>query len=170
MLFLIFLLVDGTIRTNNDGSGSGRTKNIRVQIQNTDFQKIWNKFHRFPYVFFHVFKYKAVLRIRDILVRIRIRGSVPLTNGSSYFRQWPSRWQLKITSFFKDKKPQKSHKTIGNKETASGFWSPILYYRVSIMQDCLLELSGLRAGFFSWKQLGLKQNKVCTFLCENYSK
>ncbi len=31
-----------------------------------------------------------VLRIRDILVRIRIRGSVPLTNGSrsSYFRQW----------------------------------------------------------------------------------
>jgi hypothetical protein len=35
----------------------------------------------------------AVLRIRDILVRIRIRGSVPLTNGfgsgadSYYFRQ-----------------------------------------------------------------------------------
>jgi hypothetical protein len=34
----------------------------------------------------------AVLRIRDILVRIRIRGSVPLTNrsesdsGSCYFR------------------------------------------------------------------------------------
>ncbi len=41
-----------------------------------------------------------VLRIRDILIQIRIRGSIPLTNrswfGSCYFRQWPSRWQLKI--------------------------------------------------------------------------
>ncbi len=48
---------------------------------------------------------KTVLRIRDILVRIRIRGSVPLTNesgsgsGSCYFRQWPSRWQRKIKCF-----------------------------------------------------------------------
>jgi hypothetical protein len=34
-------------------------------------------------------KVATVLRIRDILVRIRIRGSVPLTNGSGswYFRQ-----------------------------------------------------------------------------------
>jgi hypothetical protein len=30
-------------------------------------------------------------RIRDILVWIRIRGSVPLTNGSCSFRQWPSK-------------------------------------------------------------------------------
>ncbi len=41
-----------------------------------------------------------VLRIRDILVRIRIRGSVPLTNGSGSgsccFRQWPSRWRWKL--------------------------------------------------------------------------
>jgi cystathionine gamma-lyase len=29
----------------------------------------------------------SVLWIRDILVRIRIRGSVPLTNGSCYFRR-----------------------------------------------------------------------------------
>ncbi len=48
----------------------------------------------------------AVLRIRDILVQIRTRGSLPLTNGSKfgsgtgtgsgscYFRQWPSRRQL----------------------------------------------------------------------------
>jgi hypothetical protein len=44
---------------------------------------------------------ESVLRIRDILVRIRIRGSVPLTNGygSWYIRQWPWRWQLKILSF-----------------------------------------------------------------------
>jgi hypothetical protein len=46
-------------------------------------------------------KYQPVLRIRDILVRIRIRRFVPLTNGSGlgscYFRQWPSRWRW---SFF----------------------------------------------------------------------
>ncbi len=49
---------------------------------------------------------KPVLRIRDILVWIRISGFVPLTNhgsgsdsGSCYFRQWHSRWQLKINIF-----------------------------------------------------------------------
>ncbi len=58
----------------------------------------------------------AVLRIHDILVRIRIRGSIPLTNGS-YFRQWPSRRQQLLifegtfTSFFIDKKSQRSYKT-----------------------------------------------------------
>ncbi len=67
-----------------------------------------------------------VLGIRNILVRIRIRGFIPLTNGSvprpdyCYFRQWSSRWQQEIifftkffclllfeatfTSFLKDKK------------------------------------------------------------------
>ncbi len=39
----------------------------------------------------------------DILVRIRIRGSVPLTSGSDsgscYFLQWPSRWQKKKKIF-----------------------------------------------------------------------
>ncbi len=56
----------------------------------------------------------TVLRIHDILVWIRIRGSMPLTNGSgsgwgfgsgcgsasSYFRHWPSRGQQK-TNFLK---------------------------------------------------------------------
>ncbi len=49
----------------------------------------------------------AVLQIHDILgwIRIRIRGSMPLTNGSGscYFRHWPSRWQQKtnfLTQFF----------------------------------------------------------------------
>ncbi len=41
----------------------------------------------------------AVLRIHEILVRIRICGSIPLTYGSGcgscYFRQWPSRHQQK---------------------------------------------------------------------------
>ncbi len=45
-----------------------------------------------------------MLRFRDILVRIRIRGSVPLVNGSGsgccYFHQWPSRRQKKISSDF----------------------------------------------------------------------
>ncbi len=38
-----------------------------------------------------------VLRIHDILVWIRIRGSMPLTNGSGscYFCQWPSKMPIK---------------------------------------------------------------------------
>ncbi len=44
--------------------------------------------------------YFSVLRINEILVRIRSRWSVPLTNGSGfgscYFRQWPSWCQQKI--------------------------------------------------------------------------
>jgi hypothetical protein len=45
----------------------------------------------------------AVFRIHDILVwiRIRIRESMPLTNGSGTF-----------TSFFKDKKSKRSHKRV----------------------------------------------------------
>jgi hypothetical protein len=72
---------------------------------------------------------KAVLRIRDMFVRIRIRGSVPLTNGSGscYFRHWPRRRQPKkfisvfllfsfwmnIYIIFKDKKSKRSHKIVG---------------------------------------------------------
>ncbi len=72
-----------------------------------------------------------MFRIRDILVRILIRicGSLPLINGSGSFsfRQWSSKRHQKIiffwcfclllfegkfTSFFKDKKSQRSHKTL----------------------------------------------------------
>ncbi len=69
----------------------------------------------------------AVLRIHDILgwIRIRILGSMPLTNGSGscYIRHWPSRCQQKTNfwtqffclllfeatfiSFFKDKKSKR---------------------------------------------------------------
>ncbi len=78
-----------------------------------------------------------VFRICDIFVwiRIRSRGSIPLTNGfgfgSCYFRHWPSRCQQKtnflkkfcclllfedtFTLFFKDKKFKRSHKTVGIK-------------------------------------------------------
>ncbi len=79
--------------------------------------------------------FSPVLRIDDILVwfQIRIRGSMPLTNGSGfgsrsyYFRHWPSRGQQKtyflkvllfegtFTSVFKDKKSKRSHKTVGIK-------------------------------------------------------
>ncbi len=42
-------------------------------------------------------KKMAVSRIRDILVRVRIRGSVPMTygSGSCFFRQWLTRCQQK---------------------------------------------------------------------------
>ncbi len=66
----------------------------------------------------------SVVASHDNLDRIRIRGSMPLTNGSGfgscYFRHWPSRRQQKtkffcllffevtFTSFFKDKKSQNS--------------------------------------------------------------
>ncbi len=74
-----------------------------------------------------------MLRIHEILVGIRIRRSMPLTNGSEscYFRHWPSKCQQKtnltkkffcllhfegtFTSFFKDKKVLKIHKTVGIK-------------------------------------------------------
>ncbi len=83
-------------------------------------------------------------RIHGILVWIRIRGSMPLTNrfgcesGSCYFRHWPSNANKKLilkkvvkiviknffclllfagtfTSFFKDKKSKRNHKTVGIK-------------------------------------------------------
>jgi hypothetical protein len=45
---------------------------------------------------------KAVLRIHDILgwIRIRILGSIHLTNGSCYFRHWPSRCRQKTNTIF----------------------------------------------------------------------
>ncbi len=83
---------------------------------------------------------QAVFRIRDILlwIRIRIRGSMPLTNGSgswirilllssltfkmptkNYFSkkafQLITFWEGTFTSFFKDEKSKRSHKTVGIK-------------------------------------------------------
>ncbi len=45
----------------------------------------------------HISQSLPVLRIHDILVSIRIRGYMPLTNGSGscYFHHWPSRRQQK---------------------------------------------------------------------------
>jgi hypothetical protein len=53
----------------------------RIRIRNTDSQN------------------RPVLWIRDILVRVRIRGSVPLTYGygSGFFRQWLTRCQQKVS-------------------------------------------------------------------------
>ncbi len=80
--------------------------------------------------------YFPVLRIHDILVwiwiRIWIRGSMPLTDGSgscyffsidiqdarkNYFFKAFSLLQFEgtITSFFKDKKSKRSHKAVGIK-------------------------------------------------------
>ncbi len=52
-----------------------------------------------------LFFFLPVFRIHDIFAWIRIRGSMPLTNGSGscYFRHWPSRCQPKtnfLTQFF----------------------------------------------------------------------
>ncbi len=78
---------------------------------------------------------KPVLRIHDILGWIRIRGSMPLTNGSGfgswYYRRWPSRCQQKTNFFntifllitfwsyiyiiFQRWKVKKSHKIVGIK-------------------------------------------------------
>ncbi len=88
---------------------------------------IW--FSCFIIVIQHSVLWIPVLRIHDILgwIRIRIRGCMPLTNGSGsgsfYLRHWPSRWQQKtnfftqffllmsfeatFTSFFKDKSSKK---------------------------------------------------------------
>ncbi len=89
----------------------------------------------------------AVLRIHDILVwiRIRIHGSMPLTNGSGsgscYFHHWPSRRKQKtnflkkvfclllfegtFTSFFKDNKSKRSHKTVEIKVFLTFFCSMV---------------------------------------------
>ncbi len=63
--------------------------------------------HRHRVVLRQAWCLQAVLRIHDILgrIRIRIRGSMPLTNGSGscYFRHPPSRCQQKtkfLTQFF----------------------------------------------------------------------
>ncbi len=91
------------------------------------------------YTFSHLlfWMYLTVLRIHDILVRIRIQihGSMPLTNGSRsgswYFRHWPSRHQqetnfnkyfsaycflkVHLRYFLKIKRQKRSHKTVGMK-------------------------------------------------------
>ncbi len=70
----------------------------------------------------------AVLRIHDILVRIRIRRSMPLTNGSgscfsSLTYKMPNKnlknffclLPFEGISFFEDRKAKRSHKTVGIK-------------------------------------------------------
>ncbi len=83
---------------------------------------------------FFLLPYKAVFRIYDILVWIRIRGSMPLTNGSgfgsSYFfidlqdankklilKSFSAYYFLKVHlhHFSKRKKSKRSHKTVENK-------------------------------------------------------
>ncbi len=86
---------------------------------------------------FHILSHKTLLRIHDIFVwiRIRIRGSMPLTNrsgsgfgsgsgcgsGSFYFHHWPSNLEKKILHItfwryfyimFKGKMSKRSHKTV----------------------------------------------------------
>ncbi len=73
--------------------------------------------------------FETELRIHDILVWIRIRGSMPLTNGSGSgfgsgscnFRHWPSRCQEKTNFFcllhnFLKIKSQKESQNIRNQD------------------------------------------------------
>ncbi len=59
-----------------------------------------------PWIITTFFILRSVFRIHDILVRIRIRGSMPLTSGSGFgcgsctFCHWSSRRQQKIYYFF----------------------------------------------------------------------
>ncbi len=94
--------------TNGSGSGSGRPKNmcirlirIRIRICNTAAKPATKCRLRTGWGGGDSLSvpppFKPVLRIHDILVWIRIRGSMPLTNGSRsgscYFHHWPSRSQ-----------------------------------------------------------------------------
>ncbi len=62
-----------------------------------------------------------VFRIHDMLVWIRIRGSMPLTNGSGIDLQDANKktilslFEGRFTSFFKDKNSKRSNKTVGIK-------------------------------------------------------
>ncbi len=52
---------------------------------------------------------KPVLWIRDILVRIRICGSIPLTYGSCFFRQWKMPTNIHFFKTFFDYYSFKAH-------------------------------------------------------------
>jgi hypothetical protein len=91
MFFFLFLLDDRRIRIRISGSGSRRPKNIRIRIRNTEKNYIKNRpvcqclLEQEPLekpLIFKTDKCKAVLRIHDILGWIRIRESMPLTDGS----------------------------------------------------------------------------------------
>ncbi len=93
-----------------------------------DMFHTWNKIKSTrDFAYFTVESRETVLRIHDILVWIRIRGSMPMTcgSGSCYFHHWPSKRQQKtnfnkkffcillfegtFTSIFEDKKSKRSH-------------------------------------------------------------
>jgi hypothetical protein len=90
------------------------TANLKMVFKNLrNFNYRWAmtrvakiKYLSLPFTFELFLHQKAVFRIHDILVWIRIRGSMPRTNGSGcgsgscYFRHGPSRRQFK-TNFFK---------------------------------------------------------------------
>ncbi len=93
-----------------------------------------------------------MLRIHDLLgwIRIRIRGSMPLTNGSGsgsfYFRHWPSRCQPKtkfLTQFYYFLKLHLIHfsKIKSQKESQNSRNQGFSYYFCM-----MIEGSGSRAG------------------------
>jgi hypothetical protein len=63
-----------------------------------------------------------VLRIHDILVRIRIRGSMSLTNGSGFKVFCLLLFEATIYIIFQDKKSKRSHKTVGRNQGFSYYF------------------------------------------------
>ncbi len=78
------------------GRSSLNKKNLRIHWER---RKIFQDFSKFSLSLNYA---EPALRIHDILVWIRIRGSMPLTNGSGsfYFHHWHSRCRQK-TNFKK---------------------------------------------------------------------
>ncbi len=117
-------------RDSLDDGAALRVRPLRRGRQALRFRRLGRRRHRSASLFGSGFNWgsesgsRPVLRIHDILLWIRIRGSMPLTNGSGsgcgygscYFCHWPSRFQQKtkffylllfegtFTSFFRDKK------------------------------------------------------------------
>ncbi len=81
-------------RSGGRGTLTGESGVGRVQTPTTGHTVHCDTLYTYTYLC-----QEPVLRIHDILgwIRIRIRGSMPLTNGSGscYFRHWPSRCQQK---------------------------------------------------------------------------
>ncbi len=119
----------GTSRSRSDPATGGQGCSLEVRVgPGCDAKEMTTFFNLTRNTLLYL---QPVFRIHAVLVWIRIRVSMPLTNGfrSCYFRHWPSRCQQKTNYFnkdillitfwryiytiFKDKKSKRSHKPVG---------------------------------------------------------
>ncbi len=139
---------------------------------------------------------EPVFRIHDILGWIRIRGSMPLTNGSGsrscFFRHGPSRCQQKtnfwhyffcillfegtFTSLFKDKKSKRSHKCHNSRNQSFSYyfclmieWSGSRSIPLWLMDPGPGGLKTSRSGFVSGSAtLPVTVKRFSVFICPVY--